>query len=196
MEVVKVRTEDNRVRYYLADDDGLPVEVVLKFLKFKDNTGYARNTLRMYCTHLKQFFTYLEERGRDYGKVNIDDLGGFIAWLQNPYMLQKVVPLRFEPERLPQTVNKAVDTVVAFYDYLVRHEEYETSLPEKLVKFIKMPGRNYRSFLAGIAENRASKSHILKLREPQMRIKTVTKESATQLIRATTNLRDCFLLYS
>lgn len=43
MKVVRVMTEENRIRYYLADDDGLPVEPVLRFLKFKDNTGYARN---------------------------------------------------------------------------------------------------------------------------------------------------------
>ena len=195
MQVVKARTGDNRVRYYLTDDDGQPIEAVLKFLKFKDNVGYARNTLRMYCTHLKQFFTYLGERGKAYGKINIDDLGGFVAWLQNPYIHQKVTPLRFEPERQPQTVNKAIDTVVAFYDYLVRHDEYENGLPEKLVKFIKMPGRNYRSFLAGIAESRAVKSHILKLKEPRLQIKTVTKETAADLLRATTNLRDYFLLY-
>jgi integrase len=195
MEVKKVKTNDNRVRYYLADDDGLPVEAVLKFLKFKDNMGYARNTLRMYCTHLRQYFTYLNEKEKEYWEINIDDLAGFVGWLRNPFMGKKVVPIRFEPERLPQTVNKTVDTIVAFYDYLVRHGEYESMLPEKLVKFIKMPGRNYRSFLAGIAENRAAKSHILKLKEPQMKIKVVTKESATELLRATTNLRDYFLLY-
>ncbi len=37
MEVVRARTEENQVRFYLADDDGLPVEPVLRFLKFKDN---------------------------------------------------------------------------------------------------------------------------------------------------------------
>ena len=52
MEVVRVMTEENHIRYYLADDDGLPVESVLGFLKFKDNTGYARNTLRMHCQRL------------------------------------------------------------------------------------------------------------------------------------------------
>ena len=39
MEVVRVRTEENHIRYYLADDDGLPVEPVLRFLKFKDNSS-------------------------------------------------------------------------------------------------------------------------------------------------------------
>ena len=117
MEVVRVRTEENRIRYYVADDDGLPVEPVLSFLKFKDNTGYARNSLRMYCQHLKQYFTYLGEMRKEFAYVTIDDLAGFIAWLQNPYIRQKVVPLLHKPIRKPRTVNSTIDTVVAFYDY-------------------------------------------------------------------------------
>jgi len=197
MQVAKVITEDGRIRYYLADDEGLPIEAVLKYLRFKDNVGYARNTLRMQCTHLKQFFTFLDERRKDYRNINIDVLAGFIAWLQNSYIHQNVVPFLLHPERMPQTVNKVVDTVIAFYDYLVRHDEFESTLPEKLVKFIKMPGRNYRSFLAGIADCKAAhmKSSILKLPMPHMGIKVITKEAATTLLRETTNMRDHFLLY-
>jgi len=195
MQVVRVKTEDNRTRYYLADDDGLPIEPVLQFLKFKDNTGYAMNTLRMSCTHLKQYFTYLEERDKDYRDVNIDDLARFVSWLQNPFVNSKVIPIKVESERQPQTVNNIIDTIIIFYEYLMRHDEYEGRLSEKLIKFIQNPGRKYKSFLAGIAENRPAKSHILKLKTPQKQIQTITKEMATELLRACTNLRDYFLLY-
>ena len=57
MRVVELKTVGGKVRYYLADDTGVPVPPVLKYLKFKDNAGYARNTLRMHCIHLKHFFT-------------------------------------------------------------------------------------------------------------------------------------------
>jgi len=195
MEVVKVRNEDGHIRYYLNDNNGEPIEEILKFLKFKDNTGYARNTLRMYCTNLKQYYDYLAERRKSYREVNIDDLAGFVAWLRNPYMGQKVVPIRNENTRLPQTVNKAVDTVVAFYEYLVRHDEYEKNLPAALVKFVKAPGRNYRSFLYGIADSKPIKSHVLKLKTPQQEIRTVKKEDVLSLLNACTNLRDYLLLY-
>lgn len=195
MEVVQVRTEDDRVRYYLADEDGLPVEPVRRFLKFRDDTGYARNTLRMYCTHLKQYYEYLKERGRDYKEVNIDDLAGFVAWLQNPYVHRKVMPINCLSGRCPETVNAAVDTVVAFYDYLLRHEEYEGTMPQALVKFIRNPGRNYKSFLHGIAESRTVKSHILKLPVPQRQVSTIKKEDISGLLLACTNERDYFLLY-
>lgn len=195
MEVVKARNKDGYIRYYLNDDNGEPIEEVLRFLKFKDNTGYARNTLRMYCTHLKQYYDYLESREKSYQDINIDDLAGFVAWLQNPYLGCKVVPLRYESARLPQTVNKAVDTIIAFYEYLARHEEYEKSLPGSLVKFVRSPGRSYRSFLYGIADSRPVKSHVLKLKTPRQEIRTVKKEDISILLNSCTNLRDYLLVY-
>ncbi len=105
MKVVELKTMEGKVRYYLADNAGAPVAPVLKYLKFKDNAGYARNTLRMHCIHLKHFFAYLEEAGKEYERVNIDDIAGFLAWLKNPDILKKVVPMRFEPGHQPQTIN-------------------------------------------------------------------------------------------
>lgn len=60
MKVVEVTTTDQKTRYYLADDTGTSVEPVLMYLKFKDSAGYARNTLRMQCIHLKYYFTFLQ----------------------------------------------------------------------------------------------------------------------------------------
>jgi integrase/recombinase XerD len=195
MKVVELKTVDGRIRYYLADDSGIPVPPVLKYLKFKDNSGYARNTLRMHCIHLKHFFTYLGEVGKDYEQVSIDDLAGFLSWLKNPDILKKIVPLRFESEHQPQTINAMIDTVVMFYDYLLRHDDMENLLSEKLVKFVRYPGRNYRSFLHGIAENRMIKGHILKLSVPRMQLRTISREDAAVLLDTCTNLRDYFLLY-
>lgn len=195
MKVNELKTVEGKVRYYLSDDTGAPVPPVLKYLKFKNNAGYARNTLRMHCIHLKHFFTYLGEAEKDYEQVNIDDLAGFLAWLKNPDILKKVVPLRFEPKHQPQTINAMVDTVVMFYDYFLRHEGMENHLSEKLVKFIRDPGRNYRSFLHGIAENRMVKSHILRLPVPRMQLRTISREDAAVLLDSCTNLRDYLLLY-
>jgi len=195
MKTVELKTVDGRIRYYVADDTGAPVKPVLKYLKFKDNAGYARNTLRMHCIHLKHYFTYLREAGKEYEQVNIDDLAGFLAWLKNPDIMKKIVPIRFEPEHQPQTINAMIDTIVMFYDYLLRHEGMENQLSEKLAKFVRNPGRNYRSFLHGIAENRRIKSHILKLPVPRMQLRTISKENATALLDSCTNLRDYLLLY-
>lgn len=195
MKVVTLKTPDGKTRYYLNDDEGTPVQPVMNYLRFKDNIGAARNTLRLQCFHLKHYFTYLKEAGKSYEQTTVDDLAGFLAWLKNPDILRKVVPLRFTPDHQPQTINAIIDTVVAFYDYLLRHEGMENRLSEMLVKFVRDPGRNYRSFLHGIAENRMVKSHILKLPAPRMKIRTVSREDAVTLLDACTNTRDYLLLY-
>lgn len=196
MEVVKVKTEDGKERYFVADDNGLPIEPILKFIRFKDNTNFARNTLRMYCQHLKLYFEYLEQRELDFRKVTIDDLALFVNWLQNPYKSVKVIPAhQTETARSPRTVNIIVNTVLAFYDYILRHEEYSNNISDRLKKFVATPSRNFKGLLYGIAhEQKKITSNILKLKVPKSKPKTLSKEEIGTLIRACNNLRDKFLL--
>ena len=196
MEVVKVKTEEGKERYFVADNEGLPIEPILKFIRFKDNTNYARNTLRMYCQHLKLYFEYLQERKLDFQKVNIDDLSLFVNWLQNPYKSLKVIPVnQVDMARSPSTINTIVNTLLAFYDYILRNEEYSNKISDRLKKFVSTPSRNFKGFLYGIAyEKRMVTSNILKLKVPKSRPKTLTKQEIETLIRDCSNLRDKFLL--
>lgn len=196
MEVVKVKTEDGKERYFVADDSGLPIEPILKFVRFKDNTNYARNTLRMYCQHLKLYFEYLQQRELDFQKVTIDDLSLFVNWLQNPYKSLKVIPThQVDTARSPRTVNIIVNTVLAFYDYILRHEEYSNNISDRLRKFVSTPSRNFKGFLYGIAhEQKKVTSNILKLKVPKSKPKTLSKDEIGTLIKACNNLRDKFLL--
>jgi integrase len=196
MEVVRVRTEDDKERYFVADNDGLPIESILKFIRFKDNTNYARNTLRMYCQHLKLYFEYLEQRELDFQKVTIDDLALFVNWLQNPYNSLKVIPTSsVENTRSPRTINIIVNTVIIFYDYLLRHEQYSNNISDRLRKFITSSSRNFKGFLYGIAYQQTKvKSNILRLKVPKYKPKTLAKEEISVLISACNNLRDTFLL--
>lgn len=196
MEVVKVKIEDGKERYFVADDNGLPIEPILKFIRFKDNTNFARNTLRMYCQHLKLYFEYLQQRELDFQKVTIDDLALFVNWLQNPYKSLKVIPThQVETARSPRTVNIIVNTVLTFYDYILRHEEYSNNVSDRLKKFVATPSRNFKGFLYGIAhEQKKVTSNILKLKVPKSKPKTLSKEEIGTLIRVCNNLRDKFLL--
>ena len=196
MEVVKVKTEDGKERYFVSDDYGLPIEPILKFIRFKDNTNFARNTLRMYCQHLKLYFEYLQQRELDFQKVTIDDLALFVNWLQNPYKSLKIIPAhQVETARSPRTVNIIVNTVLAFYDYILRHEEYSNNISDRLRKFVSTPSRNFKGFLYGIAhEQKKVTSNILKLKVPKSKPKTLSKEEIGTLIKACNNLRDKFLL--
>ena len=135
MQVEKLFTSTNKIRYMLVDKAGEPVEPVLRYIKFKDNSDSARNTLRAYCYHLRLFFEFLEQKGIDYRNCGIDDMAEFMRWLQNPYGNIKVSALTFrEPFRKANTVNIIISTVMSFYDYLMRHEDYSVQLSERLKK--------------------------------------------------------------
>lgn len=196
MKVVKVKTEDNKERYFVADKTGMPIKPILKFIRFKDNTNFARNTLRMYCQHLKLYFEYLEQQKLDFEKVTIDDLALFVNWLQNPYKSLKVIPAKkIDSARSPRTINVIVDTVLMFYDYILRHEEYSNNVSERLKKFITSSSRNFKGFLYGIAyDKKRITTNILKLKVPKSNPKTLTKNEISILISACNNLRDKFLL--
>lgn len=194
MKTVEFKTTDGRTRYYLSGDDGLPVEPVLQFLKFRDAAGYARNTLKGECIHLMHYFEFLGERGKNYEEVSIDDVARFVGWLKNPDIEKKIVSLRTKPAHGAETTNKHVDTVIAFYDYLMRHEGMENRLSEKLVTFVKSPSKPYRSFLYGIADSKPTKSQMLKIPTPKRTVRTVSKNDAVVLLEHCHNLRDYFLL--
>ena len=195
MKTVTCKTPDGKTRYYLADDSGEPVREVMEYLRFRDNQGKARNTLRLNCYQLQSFFTFLYKKGKQIEQVTIDDVAEFMGWMRNPNILNKVVPIRFEDAHGAQTINETVDTVISFYDYLIRRGGFKNRLSEKLVKFVSNPCRDYKGFLHGIAENRKVRSNILKMPQPHREVRRISKDEAVMLLGACTNLRDYFLLY-
>lgn len=84
MRVLQVITSDNKTRYMLVNSYGEMVIPVMKFIKYKDNTGTARNTLRSYCYALKLYFEFLEQKEISYTNVGIDEL----ADLYRRYILE------------------------------------------------------------------------------------------------------------
>lgn len=195
MVVVTFETSDGKTRYYLADDNAVPIQPVLDYLRFEDNRGFARNTLRLHCIQMKHFYTFLEQKELEYTQVTVDNLAEFIAWLKWPGIQEKVIPMQLEPAVRSQTINANIDTVLGFYSYLLLHEKYENQLSQKLIKFVKCPQKNYRAFLNGIADKKREKRYLLHLPVPQQKIKTVPKEDVNTLMKAANNIRDYFLLY-
>ena len=195
MQVVTVKTSTGQTRYYLANDDATPVEPVRQYLKFRDNGGAARNTLRLTCIFLKHYFTYLEQRRLRWQAVTIDDLADFLAWLKYPRIDEKVIPLTLEPKYRAETINSILDTVLAFYHYQYLRGGLENDVSEKLVTFIKNPHGAYRSFLDGIADQRREKRYLLHLPTPKRILRTVSREDVETVMKACVNVRDYFLMY-
>ena len=112
MQVATVKTADNKERYMLFDSNGESVDVVNRYLKYKDSYGSARNTLKTYCYHLKLYFEYLEQSKLDFLDVNIDSMANFLHWLKNPLGSVNTIHLKpVESKRSAKSINIIVSVV-------------------------------------------------------------------------------------
>ncbi|WP_099188346.1 tyrosine-type recombinase/integrase [Tepidibacter mesophilus] len=196
MKVQEVKLDNNLRRYMLLDYNGIPVISVAKYLKYLDNGEKSSNTQKTYCYALKLYFEYLNEIDIDYRKVNINILSDFVGWLRNPYENTKTIGIKpITAKRTEKTVNLIITVVTNFYDYLFRSEEINNSMIEKVMKQIFTGGNtSYKDFLYHVNKDKPSNKNILKIKEPRRKIKILTKEEVEKVCRATTNIRDQFLI--
>ena len=197
MRVQEVILENGNKRYILLDSNGTPLPSVLKYIKYLDVTGKSSNTQKTYCYSLKQYFTYLEQTKKDYKSIQLEDLVEFVGWLRNPYESAKVTSIKpVQSKKTEKTINLTVTAVTNFYDYLYRNEELPTDMTEKLMRQIFTGGRTrYKSFLHHVNKDKPSIRNMLKVKEPRKRVQTLTKDQVHQVINATSNIRDTFLLH-
>ncbi|MGM2687307.1 site-specific integrase, partial [Bacillus cereus group sp. BceL004] len=106
-------------------------------MKYLDNTQKSSNTQKTYCYALKQYFTYLEEKKKDYKHISLEDLVDFVGWLRNPYEGTKVTPIfPTKSKRSEKTVNLIITVITSFYDYLYRNNQLQNDMTERLMKQI------------------------------------------------------------
>lgn len=199
MRVEQAVTPDGCIRYLLLDNQGVPVDIVLRYLKFVDTGFAARNTLRTYCYHLCLFFTYLQERGLDYPAVGIDEMASFVRWLQystvQPLVsVQSEPALQRQPARKSRTVNAAVGSVLRFYTYLMIHEDYGIQLSARLTQQLAGSRRPFKDFLYHVSRERSFSVTRLRVPVPKARPKTVPKAAVAALVAHCCNQRDAFLI--
>ncbi len=195
MYVQEVKVQGQR-KYLLIGSEGIPITPVVKYLKYLDQTGKSHNTLKTYCYGLKHYFTFLEETGKDYKQITLQGMAEFVSWLQNPYRNSKVITASPMTSKLTaKTVNLTITVVTNFYDYLYRNDELPTDVADKLMKQIYVGnGKRYKGFLHHITKGNPVTKNLLKVKEPKKKLKTLTKEQVVQLVQATSNIRDEFLL--
>lgn len=196
MRVQEILTATNRKRYLLVDEHGELVVPVIRYLKYLDSIGRARNTLRSYAYGLKLLFEYLSQQKLDHKAVTLDDLGGFVLWLKNPYRSLKVLPV--EPvaqARTNRSINHTLTAVAGFYDYLWRQDDLCSNLPEKIKAYLPAHTRSFKSFLHHLSRGRLVEKNLLKQQVPRrQRPLTLSKSQIEQLVGACTHPRDQLLL--
>jgi integrase/recombinase XerD len=196
MKVQEVLLDNNRRRYMLINDAGLPVISVVKYLKYLDNVDRSRNTQKTYCYALKLYFEFLGEIDMDYRAVCFNDFSDFVGWLRNPYGSNKVFGLKpTKSKRTEKTVNLYITAVTNFYDYLFRTEEINNNIIEKLMKQVFSGGqKKYKDFLFHVNKSKSTSKNILKIKEPRKRLVVLTNNEVEKAYKATTNIRDKFLI--
>ncbi len=114
MKVQRVRLpETQRVTWLVLDDDYVPVEPILSYLKFLHDLDRSPNTIRAVAHHLKQFWEYLRDAQIMWMDIDIAQLAGFITWLRrrDPH----VASLESKPARRTNaTIDQTVGSVHGF----------------------------------------------------------------------------------
>lgn len=195
MRVEKISLNNGDTRYIVLDDDGSLVEPVNRFIKFKDNAGRSRNTLRAYCYHLAAYFEFLKQKNLSFEEVNMETIASFLTWLQNPSRNVGLIFLDGKTRKLKNvTINVYLNSVMQFYDYLNRLSGTYGGLMQSLTT--SQPGhkRKYKGLLHHIGKTFDFDAKYLKLRPEKSEKKMLSKADVEVLIRACNNQRDKLLL--
>ena len=197
MRVMEIQTTQNQQRYVLLDEEGQLVIPAVRYLKHLDQRSYARNTLRSYAHMLKLYFEYVQQRGLDYRKPTVDDIGLFVHWLKLPSGSMKVLPSQSVPQaRANRTINHALTVISGLYDYLWRIDDVATRLADTTTTYLPARASRYKGFLHHIADQQPIAKKLFKQKEPkQGRPKTIPKAQVRQLMNACGNQRDCLLIW-
>lgn len=202
MRVKTITSNRKKLIYVVVEEDGSLNLPINRFLKYKEKTNSATNTLKAYAYSLSLYFQFLEEINKKYYEVGIDDIASFIRWLQTPYQklnvysLGPVEDLRSDRirSRNERSINQYLNKVYNFYDYILRHEEYSTDLSIRLKKQVTSNRNGFKSFLHHINGHTPRYQNFIKITEPKKRLKILTEKQVRTLINACTNTRDKFLL--
>ena len=83
MKVQRVCLPDTNGKGWLVlDDDFMPIQPILSYLKFLQDLDRSPNTIRTAAHHLKLFWEYLRDEHLDWTEIDIARLAGFITWLR------------------------------------------------------------------------------------------------------------------
>jgi integrase/recombinase XerD len=191
MKVQQVRLPlTNRVTWLVLDDDFVPVQPILAYLKFLDNLDRSPHTVRATAYHLKLFWEYQCDEGFSWTEIDVALLAGFIPWLRRPD--PTVIPIEHtSARRTNATIDQILGSVHGFYEFHIRLK----TVPELPLYHWSMPyRRRYKPFLYGIAKTRPERTRIVSTKREQRRPKTLTSAQVQMLIAACTHTRDTFLL--
>jgi len=79
----------SRESWTVLGDDDAPVAPIERYLRYLTDIERSPNTIKAYAHDLKDWFTFLADRGPDWTAVQLEDVGGFVSWLRLPMALRQ-----------------------------------------------------------------------------------------------------------
>jgi integrase/recombinase XerD len=131
----------------------------------------------------------------DWRAVQLEDLGGFVAWLRLPPQARdgRVLMLPSMQEHvLNASVNRKLSALSSFYEFHARHG---LDLGELLVTWRPYAGARtaWKPFLHHIAKHQPQRQRTIKLKTPRLRPRILTAAEVQAILDACARLRDRLL---
>ena len=190
-----VSPHSSRESFTVLGEDDVPVEPVERYLKYLTDIERSPNTIKAYAHDLKDWFTFLGERGLDWRSVSLEDVGAFVAWLRLPTTLRQggiaVLP-SVEHHCAESTVNRKLSAVAAFYLHAVRNG---IDVGELLTTWQIGGSRGgWKPFLHHISKHMPQPRRTVSVKAPKKLPRVLTASEVQRLLDACDRLRDRFLL--
>lgn len=193
MKVQEIILSNGEKSFLVLDEEGIPIESIMKYMKYLNSIRKSPNTQRAYCYGLRDFYICLSLVEIDYKKVNTRIFSNYLSWLVNPTLLARTIHLTPPKLKSEKTINLRMTAVFSFYRFLYQFEYIEDDVLEKVYKERTGP-RNYKDFLYHINRHKSVSQNIFKLKETRKKPKVIPDEIIKVAFEKTCNERDYFLL--
>jgi integrase len=168
------------------------VEPIDDYLAVCTDREQSPNTIRARAFDLRAWLVFLDLLDVDLVEASPEHVDQFLGWLRRP-----VQPGQFRavgdgdcPTREPSTVNRALDSVCMFYEFLARRG---VGLAAHLARYRSARPADHGGFLAGIA-HRPVRERPTRLKEVKRRPTTLTDTEVQRILDACDRLRDRLLI--
>ncbi|SDW92460.1 Site-specific recombinase XerD [Saccharopolyspora shandongensis] len=176
----------------MISSDGRVVEPIDDYLAACTDREHSPNTIRARAFDLRAWLVFLDLLGVGLLDASPEHVDQFAGWLRRPVQPGRLrtVEEADPPAREPSTVNRALDSVCMFYEFLARRG---VGLSAHLVRYRPARSGDYGGFLAGIA-SAPVKERKTRLKEVTRRPATLTDDEVQAILDACDRLRDRLLI--
>lgn len=176
--------------WVMLDENYELVEPIQRYLTFLSGTK-SPHTVEAYGKDLRLWWEFLNFASLDWRTVRLTDLEDFAYWLRvgdtsNVVSMQPVKALRTE-----KTINRAITTVMGFYEYHIANRTVDF---QQFDRFYLPIGLKRKGFLAGIAKTKPVRRKLVKLKESRKFPGCLTDEQVETLVNACHRLRDKLII--